>query len=645
MPTHPQVRAEDDDDTTSFGPNRNCWDSSETIRPPGNNWEKYVQNGVRTKNWMQRQENGLGLYFAREENNNLASCQGTWFQNSSPFNTPPPTGDSVESLSDLLNMPTARTGDHLPHLYQLRSCVEPSMPGCQNVDFLPWSQNSSPFDNTPPPHGDSISDLLCLNMPRGTLIGNSNPLASPYNVTPAIDTNPPYQGAGIRYGNYQLRYDQTVTVPRKIIRAVDTQYTMPPICPPANSPPIKSTRSSPVSMTSNSNSPNESNSSTSMGDMTNSNYMNNTVAVQPNSVVCQANDQEWTNLQNAYALQRRQQDCDPHLMDKIIERTGRLLLAAVHNDQAKCVENYEVYNNGQVDKQQRFQRNLNVTVNSEREVSCTWVGELPPKNHKQPFTYSCKVFAGGLPWDITELALIQAFSRFGSVKVEWPKKDGIKEPKGFAYLILESEKKVRSLMDSCFYNYIKMGDFYKIPARKIKSKETQVEIIPWVVANSNFAKVSQKLDPQKTVFVGALHGMIHAEALAKIMSDLFGAVVYAGLDTDKYKYPIGSGRVTFSTHHSYMKAVLAAFIEVKTSKFSKKVQINPYLEDSPCSACSVQQGPYFCRDITCFRYFCRGCWKWQHSSEAMRAHQHLTRGSKNKNIAGAICTTHSTIWD
>lgn len=33
--------------------------------------------------------------------------------------------------------------------------------------------------------------------------------------------------------------------------------------------------------------------------------------------------------------------------------------------------------------------------------------------------------------------------------------------------------------------------------------------------------------------MGALHGMLNAEALAAILSDLFGGVVYAGIDTDK----------------------------------------------------------------------------------------------------------------
>lgn len=47
--------------------------------------------------------------------------------------------------------------------------------------------------------------------------------------------------------------------------------------------------------------------------------------------------------------------------------------------------------------------------------------------------------------------------------------------------------------------------------------------------------------------------------------------IILGIDTDKYKYPIGSGRVTFDNPTSYLKAISAAFIEIRTSKFTKKV--------------------------------------------------------------------------
>lgn len=122
----------------------------------------------------------------------------------------------------------------------------------------------------------------------------------------------------------------------------------------------------------------------------------------------------------------------------------------------------------------------------------------------------------------------------------------------------------------------------------MRSKEVQV--IPWMLSDSNYVRSpAQRLDPQKTVFVGALHGMLNAEGLGHIMNDLFGGVLYAGIDTDKFKYPIGSGRVTFNNNRSYMKAVAAAFIEIKTTKFIKKVQVDPYLEDSLCANCGVQQ--------------------------------------------------------
>ena len=89
--------------------------------------------------------------------------------------------------------------------------------------------------------------------------------------------------------------------------------------------------------------------------------------------------------------------------------------------------------------------------------------------------------------------------------------------------------------------------------------------------------------------------LFYLEALCQIMNDLFDGVIYAGIDTDKHKYPIGSGRVTFNSNKSYMKAVAAAFVEIKCEKFNKKVQVDPYLEDSLCSCCLLKQGPYFCR--------------------------------------------------
>lgn len=42
-----------------------------------------------------------------------------------------------------------------------------------------------------------------------------------------------------------------------------------------------------------------------------------------------------------------------------------------------------------------------VNSSAVNEATFTWSGQLPPRNNKDPL-YSCKVFLGGVPWDITE---------------------------------------------------------------------------------------------------------------------------------------------------------------------------------------------------------------------------------------------------
>lgn len=206
---------------------------------------------------------------------------------------------------------------------------------------------------------------------------------------------------------------------------------------------------------------------------------------------------------------------------------------------------------------------------------------------------------------------------------------------GFAYVIYESEYSVRSLVGNCIEDYQNGRDrveyYFKISTRRVRNKE--VQIIPWILADNNFALCTPKeLDPKKTVFVGNLHGTMTARDLAHIMNELFGCVVYAGIDIDKLKYPIGSGRVTFSHQQNFMRAVRAAFVDIQSSKFSKRIQIDPYLEDVQCCLCYSDKGIYFCRDFQCFNYYCGGCWEKQHSYNQLGNHKPLMRKREDKLI-------------
>jgi len=64
-----------------------------------------------------------------------------------------------------------------------------------------------------------------------------------------------------------------------------------------------------------------------------------------------------------------------------------------------------------------------ISFTASADFICTWSGQLPPRQHRNP-TYSTRIFVGGVPWDITEAGLMQAFRPFGSLNIEWPGKEG-----------------------------------------------------------------------------------------------------------------------------------------------------------------------------------------------------------------------------
>ena len=102
------------------------------------------------------------------------------------------------------------------------------------------------------------------------------------------------------------------------------------------------------------------------------------------------------------------------------------------------------------------------------DASCTWRGQLPPRSHNNK-TLSCKVFLGGVPWDITESNLIQAFRPYGNIRIEWPGKDSSSIPKGYLYIIFEHEKQVRSLLSACTQDFGNGGGswYFKVSSLKV----------------------------------------------------------------------------------------------------------------------------------------------------------------------------------
>lgn len=247
---------------------------------------------------------------------------------------------------------------------------------------------------------------------------------------------------------------------------------------------------------------------------------------------------------------------------------------------------------------------------------------------------SQKVFIGGVPRFATETDIHANFDRFGVFEIQWPKLHGGHKEQhrenGFFHIVFHNAKSVCALLDSCsrHTNNSACADYFIHFETATGSRKT-VEVIPWNIGDNNYAlRPPQQLDSKKTIFVGNLHGTMTARYLWRLMEDLFGGAVYAGVDIDKYKYPIGSGRVTFDNSSSFLHAVSTAFVDVRTPRFLKRLQIEPHLQYRFCSLCKTAAGDLFCRNFACFDYFCQRCWQKIHTG-SMASHKAVTRHSKS----------------
>jgi hypothetical protein len=229
-----------------------------------------------------------------------------------------------------------------------------------------------------------------------------------------------------------------------------------------------------------------------------------------------------------------------------------------------------------------------------KQNNILWSGRLLPKLYPENAIYSRKVFIGGVPWDCDQQSLVNALHRYGPVKSEIPGKDQ-KHPRvptnnknndrvapGYIYVIFDHESAVQKMLADCRKETKNGGEHYYytifIPPTNNglnlgnkRGKAKEVEVIPWnqddtsYVPEKNPNLLPSKIDSKSTIFVGALHGMLNAQGLAKVMNELYGEVIHAGLDTDKYKYPIGSGRVTFRNKKSYVDAIKSKYVAIKAN--------------------------------------------------------------------------------
>ncbi|CAF3950614.1 unnamed protein product [Rotaria sordida] len=164
------------------------------------------------------------------------------------------------------------------------------------------------------------------------------------------------------------------------------------------------------------------------------------------------------------------------------------------------------------------------------------------------------IFLGGIPHDLNPRDLQECLESFELVRLEWPDMGNMSMHRyssnitiGFAYTVYETEESIheilhicstktdRSLDDGRCEYYLDVYNQRTISRRK--NLNDSVEDSQWLPEGNSYGSWKQRLDSNeclnRTVFVGALHGMMTAYAVARICQELFEDIEYAALDTDR----------------------------------------------------------------------------------------------------------------
>ncbi|CAF3007523.1 unnamed protein product [Rotaria sp. Silwood2] len=213
--------------------------------------------------------------------------------------------------------------------------------------------------------------------------------------------------------------------------------------------------------------------------------------------------------------------------------------------------------------------------------------------------------------------------------------------KGFCHVVYRESRSVSELLKHCTRQQRSTIDYFlhihMLPTTTGLSIRTTrfkpIQVVPWNVKDNVYVMQNENIsnnatsykDWSRTIFVSPLHGKMSAFSLSTIMSNVFGTVLMAQINTDKYGYPTGTGTVLFCDSHSYMRAVAAGAIDIKCDCFHKLLDIDPFLrENEPCAFCPLV-ADLFCRNFHCLRSYCKQCWVNRHGSKPLADHQPATR--------------------